>query len=523
MADSNAQKIIDALGGAENIKSLGHCATRLRFVLKDSSTVNKDNVDSIDGVLGVVAGKDNKFQVIMGGAVEKYYSEIIQLPSMKQFDEKGNKDDKEESKPNKDLRTNEEVKKQSKMNKSKFVNYVFDYISDTFRPLLGVLLGASIVLALLNLAISLGIISSTSDNPTTMFLNSLGQGVFYFMPILVAYCATKTFRIDPWVGGIVMCILMTPHFMSLGDPQHYSSYWSTDENVTNALSSIFTTTNDTLGTAGTLTFTKVFGIPLLVYNYSGNVFVPLIMAPFIALIYKGFKRIIPSNIQMVFVPFFTILIGTCLTGFILGPIGVLAGDYLGYGLSWLNSNAPFIFMLVIPIIYPFLVPLGLHWPLNALMLVNISTMGYDFIQGPMGVWNFACFGTTLGVLLTCIKDKDARLKQVAYGALFAGLLGGISEPSLYGIHLRYKRAYPSLLTGCVVGAIVISCLCLIFPPATGAGVTTKIFAFTSLFTIPAFDNMFVYMISIATSFSVACISVCIRNFRTPQERERDLK
>ncbi len=86
-------------------------------------------------------------------------------------------------------------------------------------------------------------------------------------------------------------------------------------------------------------------------------------------------------------------------------------------------------------------PLGLHWPLNALMLVNLNTLGYDFIQGPMGAWNFACFGATAGVLVLAVRDKDNQMRQTATGALAAGLLGGISEPSLYGIHLRFKRIY----------------------------------------------------------------------------------
>ena len=122
-----------------------------------------------------------------------------------------------------------------------------------------------------------------------------------------------------------------------------------------------------------------------------------------------------------------------------------AGNGIGAGLSWLNDTVPFVFALAIPMLYPFLVPLGLHWPLNALMLVNIQTLGYDFIQGPMGAWNFACFGATAGVLALSIRDHDTVMRQTSGSALLAGLLGGVSEPSLYGIHLRYKRIYPRML------------------------------------------------------------------------------
>ena len=123
------------------------------------------------------------------------------------------------------------------------------------------------------------------------------------------------------------------------------------------------------------------------------------------------------------------------------------------------------------------------------MLMNIQTLGYDFIQGPMGVWNFACFGATAGVLFLAVRDKDKDMRQTALGALAAGLLGGVSEPSLYGIHLRYKLIYKRMLVGCGLGGVVIAILGWLFPSVTAAGqtvhgVTTTAFAFTSLLTIP---------------------------------------
>ena len=145
-----------------------------------------------------------------------------------------------------------------------------------------------------------------------------------------------------------------------------------------------------------------------------------------------------------------------LTAFLIGPLGIWLGNGIGSGLAWMNSNAPFVFAILIPMLYPFLVPLGLHWPLNALMLVNIQTLGYDFIQGPMGAWNFACFGATAGVLVLSMRDHDTQMRQTATGALAAGLFGGISEPSLYGIHLRFKRIYPRMLLGCFAGGLTLS-------------------------------------------------------------------
>lgn len=275
------------------------------------------------------------------------------------------------------------------------------------------------------------------------------------------------------------------------------------------------------------TFTHVFGIPMIIYDYSGNVFVPLITTPIVALIYKGFQKIIPNSVHLVFVPTFTVLIGTIIAAFITGPLGILLGSLLGIALQWMYTAVPFVFMIAIPLIYPFLVPVGLHWPLNALMLMNISQLGYDFIQGPMGVWNFACFGTTFGVMLIAIKEKDKQMRSTAGGALAAGLLGGVSEPSLYGIHLRYKKTYRSLLTGCLIGGIVIAVLGFLFPanvvtPAgaakTVSGVTANGFAFTSLLTIPMFNQMWVYGISIAVAFVVPVLMILKFDYRTPEEK-----
>ena len=214
------------------------------------------------------------------------------------------------------------------------------------------------------------------------------------------------------------------------------------------------------------------------------------MAAVAALLYKGLQKIIPSAVHMVFVPFLTLLVMIPVTAFLIGPFGYLLGAWIGTGLAWMNGNAPFIFAILIPMLYPFLVPLGLHWPLNALMLVNIDTLGYDFIQGPMGAWNFACFGATAAVLAISLRDHDPLMRQTSGSALAAGLLGGISEPSLYGIHLRYKKIYPRMLVGCFAGGLTIAILGTPF-----GGVKTNAFVFTSLPTMFVFDPKWVYTVS----------------------------
>ncbi|WP_270554999.1 glucose PTS transporter subunit IIA [Bifidobacterium pseudocatenulatum] len=499
MADSLASQIITAIGGPENVRSLTHCATRLRFELVDASKVDQNSLEHMQGVLGAVPQSGDRFQVVIGGGVATVYENIMHLPEMAGVGGASASGDGQKS--NADVKAEARSKARGKV---AWLDSFFEYLSDSFRPILGVLLGASIIIALVNLLISLNVIPNDEASAGWVFVKAIWKGVFYFLPIMVAYNASKKLKVDPWLGGAIMAMLMTPQFTGLMDAK-------TTTCVENAA----------LGTKSCMA--NIFGLPMALSDYSGNVFVPLLMAAVLALVYHGLKRIIPESVQLVFVPFFCMIIVGALTAFIIGPIGVWVGNGLGVGLAWMNTHAPFIFAIIIPMLYPFLVPLGLHWPLNALMLMNIQTLGYDFIQGPMGVWNFACFGATAGVLFLAVRDKDKDMRQTALGALAAGLLGGVSELSLYGIHLRYKLIYKRMLVGCGLGGVVIAILGWLFPSVTAAGqtvhgVTTTAFAFTSLLTIPVFNQMWVYAVSIAVSFLTSFLLIITFDYRTPEQK-----
>ena len=499
MAGSLASQIITAIGGPENVRSLTHCATRLRFELVDASKVDQNGLEHMQGVLGAVPQSGDRFQVVIGGGVATVYENIMHLPEMAGVGGASASGDGQKS--NADVKAEARSKARGKV---AWLDSFFEYLADSFRPILGVLLGASIIIALVNLLISLNVIPNDEASAGWVFVKAIWKGVFYFLPIMVAYNAAKKLKVDPWLGGAIMAILMTPQFTGLMDAK-------TTTCVENAA----------LGTKSCTA--NIFGLPMALSDYSGNVFVPLLMAAVLALVYHGLKRIIPESVQLVFVPFFCMIIVGALTAFIIGPISVWVGNGLGVGLAWMNTHAPFIFAIIIPMLYPFLVPLGLHWPLNALMLMNIQTLGYDFIQGPMGVWNFACFGTTAGVLFLAVRDKDKAMRQTALGALAAGLLGGVSEPSLYGIHLRYKLIYKRMLVGCGLGGVVIAILGWLFPSVTAAGqtvhgVTTTTFAFTSLLTIPVFNQMWVYAVSIAVSFLTTFLLIITFDYRTPEQK-----
>lgn len=453
-----SRRILDGIGGAENVSSLTHCATRLRFQLVDQSLADIAALESNPAVLGVVKQGTNGLQVVMGGGVAEYYSELIKQPGVSAGEERT------------------QQKYSGVRGKYSRVDYAFEFLSDTFRPILWALLGASLIITVLVLLDTFGVQDFHADEqpPTFAFMHAMYRSVFYFLPIMVGATAARKLGANEWVGAAIPAALLTPEFLNLGSE------------------------GDVL---------QVFGLPLVIYPYSGQVFPPLLAAIGLFWVEKGLKKIIPSAVHMVFVPFLSLCIMIPVTAFAFGPVGIGLGNGIANVLAWLNGVSPFILAIIIPLIYPFMVPLGLHWPLNAVMLQNITTLGYDFIQGPMGAWNFACFGVISAVLLLSIKEGNKAMRQVALGGTAAGLLGGISEPSLYGVLLRYKRSYARLLPGCLAGGIVMG-----FFDIKAYG-----FVFTSLLTWPVMDPWGGYLLGILVAFSVAFVLTLVFDYRGPDD------
>lgn len=561
--------IVDAVGGSANITNLTHCATRLHFELDDAGQVSQHGLESIPGVLGAFPRTGNRYQVIIGGAVASVYEQIVrlrtarlmpaaQLPSAVMQSASQSTQPTQSMQPTQPAQPAQSAQSTQPTQPAQSAPYLsddaapsrdtatdaeqscgpsntsrhftprtvrewgsaarawaaafFDYLSDSFRPILGVLLGASLVIAIVNVIVALGIVPDGETSAGWILLRAIWEGVFTVLPIMIAYNAAKKLDVDPWLGGAIMAALMTPQLTGVMSGMSGTS-------VSSALSGEIQCS--ATATFGTETCTvSAFGIPIQLNDYSGNIFVPLLMAAVLAVVYRGLKRVIPDSVQLVFVPFLSLVVVFALTILVIGPLGIWLGSGLGAATAWLNAHVPFLFALIIPMLYPFLVPLGLHWPLNALILMNIQTLGYDFVQGPMGVWNFACFGATAGVLVLAVRGKDSAMRQTAVGALLAGLLGGVSELSLYGIHLHHRRVYRWLLAGCAAGGVTSAVFGWLFPSVLPSGqmvrgVTTTAFAFSSLLTIPVFDRMWVYALSIAVAFVMAMVLTVLFGYRTP--------
>lgn len=495
-----ARSVLEGLGGAENVSYFTHCATRLRVTIDDKSKIDKPLIEKTDGVLSVIE-QSGQTQVVIGNEVANVYEEMAKLPGM----------DKEVGE------SRSSGSGEAKGSKGGLITRMFDVLSDSFRPVLWALLGSSMILTLIVLLQQLGVFGQYTnfagqvvnvdlvngpkvgdDAANTAMLNDwraqfpfwfilLGAAlsVLNFMPIFIGATAAKRLGANMWVGAAIPAALMTDAFRGLATMADGADHI-------------------------TLFHIGGWGVPLYLFNYTGQVFPPLFAVAVLAPLERLLKKIIPNMLHMVFVPMISILIMVPLTAMVIGPIGVNLGLGISNIFQWLNDINPAIVGVVVAGAYLFMVPLGLHWPLNAVMISNLSTLGYDFIQSPMAAYNFAVFGVVTGVAIRATRDKE--LRQVATGAAISGLLGGISEPSLYGVILRYKRVFPIILIPAMIAGGLISSL----------GVKSYAFAFTSLLSIPAMQPIPLFAIGLAVAFFGGLAGVMIFGFRSKAQREADL-
>ena len=501
------EKILQGLGGPENIAHFTHCATRLRVTPSSNEKVDRTKIENLPGVLSIIE-QSGQTQVVLGDRVEAVYNEMLTLPGMKNLGE----DDDSKA-------------KSSGGKKAGWLTNVFDVLSDSFRPLLWALLGTSMILTLIvflqqfgffgqytdltgqsvNIDIVNGPRLSDKDAIKALeaewmkqfafwyILKAAALSVLNFMPIMLGATAAKRLGANMWVGAAIPAALMTSTFQSLtklADP------------------------------ATKMLDVSIMGLhlPLYAYDYTGQVFPPLLAVALLAPLERLLKKIIPNMLQMVFVPMLSVIILVPVTAFVVGPIGIGVAMGISDFLKNVNDVAPGAVGALIAGLYLFMVPLGLHWPLNAVMINNLQTLGTDFIQSPMGAYNFAVFGAVTGVAIRASRNKE--LRQTAVGASMSGLLGGISEPSLYGVVLRYKRVIPLILVPAVAGGATISLL----------GVKSHAFAFTSLLSIPAMQPSALYALGLSIAFGGAMTGVLLFGYEsrnaaktadTPADSARD--
>ena len=420
--------IVEAVGGADNVIALTHCATRLRFALKDESIPDEKKLKARKEVLGISVN-GGQYQIIIGNTVPKVYAAVTEELHMDGATDKvdGNADSNGENTPKQ---------------KRKAKDVIMEFTSAIFSPILPALVGAGLINALLSLAVLLG-----ADNQSNVyyFVNIIGNAPLYFLPILLAYTASKRVGVNPILAAALAGALIHPNYTALL-PEGISE----------------------------LTTTSVAGIPVTLANYGSSVIPALLMVGALFYVDRFLDKVIPSLIKFFVKPVLDLLIVGFLTFVILGPIGYIAGAAFCDVLNMIDSHVGWLVPTLIGIVNPLLVTAGMHNALGPFMLQSFAERGYERLAGPGQLpSNVAQGAAALAISLRTKKDKE--FKQIAFSAGVTAVLG-ISEPALFGVTLKVKNVLPCVMIGGGIGGFY-------------AGITgVKCFSFCSagLFALPAF-------------------------------------
>lgn len=376
-----AKEIVRYIGGPENVNALVHCATRLRFKVKNTQNVDKKKLEQLEGVITVL-DSGGQIQVVIGQHVADVYDTIFEVTDLK----KENPSDAEESGEKKNL-----------------LNTFMDTISGIFAPVLGVMSGAGMLKALLILCTTFGWLKA--DMGTYRILYAAADGVFTFIPVFLAYTAAKKFRANEFVAVGVAAALLYPDLTAA-----YSA-----------------------GEA--LTFLK---IPVVLVSYTSSV-IPIVISVYaLSKLEKGLKKIVPTVCKTFLTPLLSLAIMVPATYLVIGPIADTVGKALASGYTGLVGLNPIIAGGLLGLIWPAAVMFGVHWGFVPIVMNNIAEYGRDTLFTITGPNNMAQAGATLGVFL---KTKDKSVKELAGPAALSAVLAGITEPAIYGVTLRFKRPF----------------------------------------------------------------------------------
>lgn len=396
-----ATEVLEAVGGKENVTLVTHCMTRLRFNLKDESIPNQEEIKKIPGVIGII-NAGGQLQIIIGQTVEQVYNCLCEIGGFK-------------NNPAVDTETEHQKKK---LTFRSIGSSILDGLAGCLTPLIPLLMAASLfkmLTALLGPSM-LGIISETSD--LYILFTFVGDAGFYFFPIIVGYTAAKKFGVTPVIAMFLGGIMLHPTFVDMA-------------------------TNQTAFT--------VFGIPCSPQNYASSI-IPIILSIWVmSYVERVFKKYLPSTLKTLFAPSLTILVMLPVSLCVLGPAGSFLGNYICNGLLGFSGVAGFIGIALIAAMWEFLVMSGMHLVLISALILVFTTNGFESMVSPAALAaSFAVPGMCLGAVIR-IRDKEQR--SLAIGYIVAALVGGVTEPGLYGVGMRYKRPFIGMMIGGFAGGL----------------------------------------------------------------------
>lgn len=378
-----AEQLIKELGGKKNITDAYHCQTRLRFKLADEEKVDDDKVSEIEGVVKVIRNA-GVYQVVIGTHVAEVFEEVEKLVDIKKGS--GSVESAQKKNP---------------------VEVIIDFVAGVFQPVIPALSGAGMVKALLALLVVSRVISD--ETQTYMLLNMFADGVFYFLPMILAFTTAQKLKCNPILAAGVAAMMLHPNWTNLvaeGAPVHFFEW-----------------------------------IPFTLASYASSV-IPVILVIFVqAYVEKFLKKWIPKAVELVFLPMLTFLIMGTLAFSVLGPIGSILGGYLGTFFNFLSETAAWAPAVLVGGLLPLMVMFGLHNGVAPLGVMQMANLGYDSIFGPGCLCSNMAQATAGAVV--AFRTKNKKTKQIAVSGSVTAYMG-ITEPILYGVSLPKK--YPLIAT-----------------------------------------------------------------------------
>lgn len=427
-----ASQVVANVGGKENISSALHCMTRLRLNVKDKSRVNVDAISNLKGVIGAQWSGD-QFQVIIGQEVGDVYKELVAQTGIAS-----------EAAVNENL---DEKKKGFSF------GAIIDAISGCLIPAIPIVTGAGMLKVVLIFATMFGWMGA--DSPTYQVLSFASDAGFYFLPVFIGAFAAKKFNTNIGLGMLLGAILLHPTFVS----------------------------NVSAGTA-----MSIFGLPIYAASYGSTIF-PSILAVFVMkYVYDFFTKYVPTAVKVILVPLLTILVMLPLTLCAIGPAGSFIGIYLAKAIMWLYNTVGFLGVGVLAGLYPVMVITGTHGALFPPMMQALTTLGYDPIVGMAGVMANLCQGAA--TLAVGVKNKDERSNAIS--CAITAIFGGVTEPAMFGINLKYKTPLYAVIGGGFIGGCIAGLL-KVYMYALGG--SAGIFGFAG-FVGPDSTNLINFFISI---------------------------
>lgn len=391
-----AKRIIALVGGDENISSLTHCVTRLRFNLKNESNAQTKALEELDGVMGVQR-QGGQYQVIIGGKVGKVYAEIIKiLPRLDEID----------------------TQEKASGEKDSLVNRVINTLSAILVPSLAPIVGGGMLKGFLFMLTSLG--WADPESGTMFVLNMTGDAMFYFFPFLLAVSSARRFKTNEYMALSLAGVLMYPTILNAA-------------------------------IAGEMANVQFLGfLPVPIVNYSSSILPIILTVWLLSYVYRFFEKVIPSMVTVIFTPLLTLVLMVPVMLVVLAPIGFYVGEYIAQGIEALINFSPLVSGFVIGASRPLLVLMGMHHAIRPITQQQIATYGYS-TMGPMNFMSTMAQATAAFAIYFLITNK--KMKQVALSSTVSGYLG-ITEPALYGVLVKYKAAFVGASLGGGIGGAV---------------------------------------------------------------------